>query len=170
MPNSSDAEPEDHPVTDAEETANPMPTLLGHLSFGLAALTVTAFAGALIAAKVASAPVGIGFAVGCGIVWFFFSLSSFLIAWADMVNRELIMPIGLGAYLLKICLVGFLVFAISEADWNGFPGLVWGLIVGTGVWMMALIGWGLWQSGRQEIPDESAEIAAEETPKKGDDK
>lgn len=135
-----------------QHPANPMPALLGHLSFGITALTVTAGVGAVAAARVATGEAALGFAAGCGIVWFFFSLSSFLIAWADMVNRDMIMPIGLGAYLGKICLVGFLVFAISDSDWAGFTGLVWGLIVGTAMWMAAQIGWGLWQNSRAEGP------------------
>lgn len=115
--------------------------LAGHLGTGVAAVLGAAVGGAVVAGVVAGSPHAKGYVLGCAIVLFFFSMSSLTITWADIVNRKNVLSVGIATYLLKLTLVGLLVFTMADRDWPGFVGALWGIVVATSAWMIAQIIW-----------------------------
>ncbi|MGH8240678.1 MAG: hypothetical protein ACREXP_27180, partial [Steroidobacteraceae bacterium] len=56
----------------------------------------------------------VGFAGGIGVVITSFVASSLVIAWADVVDRKMILPVGLMTYVLKIAAIGVVVFGLAR--------------------------------------------------------
>lgn len=111
---------------------------------GCIALSVTGAIGAVtttLRSETHAGSTAAGFLLGTAIVLFFFSSASFVVAWADIVQRKLIFPLGIAAYLTNLTLVGLVVFAIADSGWSGFSGFLWGIIVGTAMWMVAQVIW-----------------------------
>ncbi len=78
---------------------------------------------------------GVGFAAGVGIAVISFGISSLVIAWADVVDRRMILPIGLLTYVLKILTIGLVVFTLAGRNWPGFEPLLWGIALGIATWV-----------------------------------
>ncbi len=86
-------------------------------------------------------PQGLGFAVGVGVAATSFAFSSLVIVWVDLIDRRLILPVGLLTYVLKIVTIGVVVFALARHDWPGFVPLLWGIAVGTATWVSTQAIW-----------------------------
>jgi hypothetical protein len=71
------------------------------------------------------------------------TITTLVIAWADVVRPALVLPAGLAVYVIKYALIVFLLFAIASSGWDGAHAMFWGLGVGavliTGVqaWWLA---------------------------------
>lgn len=102
---------------------------------------VLALAAGLLMWWLRHAASGLGFAAGVGLAGVSFALSALVIAWADLVDRRLILPAGLLTYVFKIVLIGFMVFAVSCQGWAGFTAMLWGLGTGTAVWVATQAVW-----------------------------
>ena len=78
---------------------------------------------------------GLGFAAGVGLAGASFALSALVIAWTDLVDRRLILPVGLLTYAFKIVLIGLVVFEVARQGWAGFTVMLWGVAAGTAAWV-----------------------------------
>jgi hypothetical protein len=95
---------------------------------------------------------GVGFTAGVVIAAASFLLSSLVIAWADTVDRRMILPVGLMTYVFKIVVIGMVVFGIARRDWPGLTPLLWGIAVGAASWIVAQATWTYrWAQSQPEI-------------------
>ena len=92
-------------------------------------------------------PAALGVGGGVLVVTVGVTLTTLAIAWADAIRPELVMPVGLGVYLVKYAALVFLMFAVTGSDWPGAQPMLWGVAVGavalTGVqawWLTRLAG------------------------------
>lgn len=137
-----------------EEDERPLPDLpplpedprwrIEHLPFVLAtgfALVLCAASAGFFAGGPAAA---LGAAAGMLVVTVGVSLTTLAIAWADAIRPELVMPVGLGVYLVKYGLILALMLVVAR-DWAGGLAMAWsiaaGAVVLTGVqvwWLVRL--------------------------------
>ena len=120
------------------------------------AIAVIGFTGLLLISALTphlDSAAGLGFAGGVGVAAVSFAFSSLVIAWADLVDRRLILPVGLLTYVLKIVTIGLVVFALARHDWPGFEPLLWGIAVGTATWVSTQAVWAYrWAARQGTIP------------------
>ncbi|MDQ1646658.1 MAG: hypothetical protein QOJ50_2842 [Cryptosporangiaceae bacterium] len=114
---------------------------LRHLPPALAASAVTLVVFAVAAFLLDGLASAAGVAVGVVIVAFSFVASSLVLAWADIVDRNLILPAGLVTYVLKFALFGVVLYAVGQSEWRGSAGIGAGLIAGTLVWATTQAVW-----------------------------
>ena len=117
------------------------------------ACAVVAIVGGIAAGLSYQASNGVGFAAGVTLAAGSFLLSALVIAWADVAARHLILPIGLMTYAFKITLIGMVVFGVARRDWPGFTGLLWGIAVGTAVWVVVQAVWTYCRASSAPDPD-----------------
>lgn len=96
-----------------------------------AALLVGAAAVGLIFAGITGA---LGAAAGVALVAASFTASTLAIAWADSVNPQMVLPVGLTAYAMKFTLLGVVGASVGATGWSGLPALAGGIIVATLTW------------------------------------
>ncbi len=48
------------------------------------------------------------------------------VAWADTVNPQLTMPVGLTTYAVKFAVLGVVLVAFSDSTWPGLHPMSWG--------------------------------------------
>lgn len=82
-----------------------------------------------------------GAASGVAIVCVSYTLSTLVIAWADSIDPKLVLPWGLGMYIAKFSLIGFVLAAVASAGWAGLVPLGWGVIVGVIGWTGTHVWW-----------------------------
>jgi hypothetical protein len=82
-----------------------------------------------------------GAAVGVGVVTLSYTMSTVLIAWADSLSPQLVLPFGLGAYVAKFSLFGGLMILIGGTGWAGLVPMAWGIVAGVVGWTAAQIWW-----------------------------
>jgi len=101
--------------------AEPAPVQLTHLVWGMAGAAVVLLGG-IAPGWLARGAAGVaGVCAGVAVVTASHMLSGIVVAWADRVNRPLIMPLGMATYVVKFTLIGLLMWALASARW---PGLV----------------------------------------------
>jgi hypothetical protein len=144
-----------------DEDERPLPDLpplpddprwrIEHLPFvlvvGFALVLCAASAGFLIAGPTA----GFGAAGGMLIVTVGVSLTTLAIAWADVIRPQLVMPVGLAAYVIKYALIVFLMIAVANAEWPGGKAMAWSIAAGAVLLTGVQIFW-LSRIARQRTP------------------
>jgi hypothetical protein len=120
--------------------------VLGQLKAGIVAISVSGSCGATVTWILTDTYKAAGFIVGSLIALFFFSLSSLVTAWADLVNRNNLLKVGIATYIGKIVLVGFVVFAAANSQWSGLDGLLWGIVITTVAWLTSQTLWAIHQA------------------------
>jgi hypothetical protein len=88
----------------------------------LCAVSIGFFAGGL--------PAALGAGGGVLIVTVGITLTTLAIAWADVIRPELVMPVGLGVYVVKYSAIVFLLFAVASSGWAGARPMFWGVAAG----------------------------------------
>jgi hypothetical protein len=96
------------------------------LAVGFALVLCAASAGFLIEGPAAA----IGAAGGMLVVTVGVSLTTLAIAWADVIRPQLVMPIGLTAYVVKYGLIVFLMIAVGNSEWPGGEAMAWSIAAG----------------------------------------
>jgi hypothetical protein len=122
-----------------------LPTLL-LISSGL--LGIAAVVGGLLR----GVPGALGAAGGVGVVALAYLLSTLLIARGESVNPRLVMPLGMASYVLKLTLVGTLLYVVSRTGWPGLMPMVAGVIAGVAVLTAAHVWWVARWASRQPVP------------------
>jgi hypothetical protein len=114
-------------MTTPTPTARHLPAALA-MSGGL--LLVAAVVGGLAA----GAPGAAGAAAGVGLVAAANLFSTLAVARAEAVARPLIMPMGLMAYVVKLTVIGGVMWLAAVAGWPGLVPMAWGIVAGVVGW------------------------------------
>jgi hypothetical protein len=114
---------------------------LRHLPVGLGASGVALVLCAVIGTVVGGPVAGVGAAAGVALAAFSFTLSSVVIAWADVVNPRLILPVGLMTYVVKFGLFGLLLYVVGRSGWDGIKPLGLGVAAGAMAWVTTQAIW-----------------------------
>jgi ATP synthase protein I len=113
---------------------------------GLAVTAVLAVPSAGLAAAVRGGSAVVGALLGLVVVAVFFTVSKVVIATVARYAREFLLPAALGAYVMKIILLG--VFMLTLADAVDVPALAWAVFVGVFGW----VGAELWVATHTKVP------------------
>ncbi|MEV4760600.1 hypothetical protein AB0J86_36615 [Micromonospora sp. NPDC049559] len=111
-----------------------LPVLLGVSGV---ALVVAAVLGGLLAGGVGA----VGAPIGVAIVTLSYTLSTLVIAWADSVNPQLVLAVGLAAYATKFTLLGVIMSVVASSGWAGLVPLCLGVAAGVVLWTGTHIWW-----------------------------
>ncbi|GAA3277998.1 hypothetical protein Dvina_07325 [Dactylosporangium vinaceum] len=85
---------------------------------------------------------------GVALVTLSYVVSSLVIAWTDLKNRQLLLPVALGTYVIKFTIIGLAMWAALNTGWAGLPWMGVAVIVAVIAWMTAHAVW-VW---RAKIP------------------
>jgi hypothetical protein len=118
---------------------------LPHLRSGLAASAALLVLGLIIGGLVAGGAGAAGAAAGVGLVASSYVISSVALAWADLVNPRLVMPVGMGTYVAKFTLIGLVMAAIAATGWAGLPAMGVAVIASALGWTVAQAVW-VWRA------------------------
>jgi hypothetical protein len=83
----------------------------------------------------------LGAAAGVALVVASYAGSSVVLAWLDMVNRQLILPVGLGMYVVKFSLFGVFLSVVQSAGWDGTIAMALSMAVAVAVWVVTQAVW-----------------------------
>jgi hypothetical protein len=125
-----DDEDDDRPLPDLPPLPADPRWRIEHLPLVTAvgvALVMCAFSAGFLAGGL---PAGLGAAGGVLVVTAGVTLTTLAIAWADVIRPELVMPVGLGIFLVKYAAVAFLLFAVAGSGWSGARAMFWGVAAG----------------------------------------
>jgi hypothetical protein len=114
---------------------------LRHLPVGLAVSAGLLLVGAVVGGLLRGTPGAVGFGVGVLLVAVSFVIGSAVIAWADIVDRRLILPVGLLTYAVKFSALGLVMFAVADSGWAGMVPLGFGIAAGALAWIITQSVW-----------------------------
>jgi hypothetical protein len=114
---------------------------LAHLPILLAVTGGVLGIAAVLGWLAAGAAGAVGAASGVGVAGASYLLSTLVIAWADTVNPQLVLPFGLMMYVVKFTLLGVVMVAVLASDWPGQVPMGWGVAAGVVGWTGAQIWW-----------------------------
>ena len=142
-----DDDEDDRPLPDLPPLPEDPRWRIEHLPFVLAvgfALVLCAASAGFLAGGATAA---LGAAAGMLVVTVGVSLTTLVIAWADLIRPALVMPFGLAVYVIKYALIIFLMIAVAASEWAGGRPMAWAIAAGsvvlTGVqvwWLTRLAG------------------------------
>jgi ATP synthase protein I len=84
-----------------------------------------------------------GAAAGVALVVVSYLVSSVVVAWADSISPQLVLPFGLATYITKIVLLGLVMLAVVQTGWAGTTAMGLAIIPGVVGWTAANIWWAL---------------------------
>jgi hypothetical protein len=144
-------EDDDRPLPDLAPLPADPRWRIEHLPFvtavGLAFVLCGGSVGFLFGGPVAA----LGAAAGVLVVTVGVTITTLVIAWADVVRPALVLPVGLTVYVIKYSLIVFLLFAIASTGWAGAPAMFWGLGIGA-VLITGVQAWWLARMARRHSP------------------
>ncbi|WP_435206292.1 hypothetical protein [Micromonospora sp. bgisy143] len=114
---------------------------LRHLPVLLAASAALAVVAAVVGGVTGGATAALGAAAGVAVTVFSYTLTTVVLARADKVNPQLLLPLGLGLYVLKFTLLGVVLVAVASTGWAGLVPLCLGIVAGVAVWTAAHLWW-----------------------------
>jgi hypothetical protein len=114
---------------------------LRHLPVLLAASGLLVALATLAGALTGGAAAALGAAVGVGVTTASYTLTTVAVAWADRVNPQLVLPVGLALYTVKFTLLGVVMVAVASTGWAGVVPLCLGIAAGVVVWTGVHIWW-----------------------------
>jgi hypothetical protein len=114
---------------------------LRHLPVLVGASGVLMLLAAGIGLLVAGRDGALGAALGVGVASASFTISTVLVAWADSVNPQLVLTVGLATYVTKTVLLGIFMLIVIQAGWAGQVPLGWGVALGVVGWTGVHIVW-----------------------------
>jgi hypothetical protein len=96
----------------------------------------------VIGGLIASGGVGaLGAASGVALVVASYTVSTLILAWLDLVNRAMILPVGLLTYVLKFAAFGVFLYVVQAADWAGTQAMAASIAVTVVVWVTMQAVW-----------------------------
>ncbi|MBO4206373.1 hypothetical protein [Micromonospora echinofusca] len=96
---------------------------------------------ALVGGLTGGLPAAVGAASGVAVTAASYTLTTVVLAWADSINPQLVLPFGLGLYVAKISMLGGVMLAVASTGWAGLIPLCYGIAVGVVAWTGAHIWW-----------------------------
>ena len=121
---------DDRPLPDLPPLPDDPRWRIEHLPFVTAVGVALVLCGFSAGFLIGGAPAALGVGGGMLVVTVGVSLTTLAIAWADVIRPELVMPVGLGVYVVKYAAIGFLLFAVAGSNWSGAQPMFWGIAVG----------------------------------------
>jgi hypothetical protein len=80
-----------------------------------------------------------GVAAGVAFIAFVYTLSTLFIEWVEKINRSFMLPAALGAYAIKLLMLGLLLGSLRE--WDGAKPMVFGVAGAALMWIVAQAWW-----------------------------
>ncbi|WP_121162002.1 hypothetical protein [Micromonospora pisi] len=114
---------------------------LRHLPPLLAASAALIALAALVGGLTVGTAGALGAAIGVAVVTFSYTSSTLVVAWADSLDPQLVLPFGLAMYVAKFSVFGVLMAAAAATGWPGLVPLALGLSVAVAVWTGVHIWW-----------------------------
>jgi hypothetical protein len=114
---------------------------LRHLPTLLVTSAVVIVVGAVIGGLTRGGAGALGAAVGVALPSASFTLSTVVLAWADKQNPRLVLPFGVGLYVMKYSLLGGVMILVGASDWAGLVPFGWGVAAGIVAWTGVHIWW-----------------------------
>lgn len=112
---------------------------LAHLPRALAITATVMFGAALVGYAVKGGAGAAGAAAGVALVIISYTLSALVIAYTDAKRREALLVVGVGTYIVKFSILGFVLYAVAASGWSGVPAMAMGIVVGVIAWTAAQI-------------------------------
>lgn len=114
---------------------------LRHLPVLLAASAALAVLAAVVGGVTGGGTAALGAAAGVGVTVLSYTLTTVVLARADQVNPQLLLPLGLGLYVVKFSLLGAVLVAVASTGWAGLIPLCLGIVAGVAVWTAVHLWW-----------------------------
>jgi hypothetical protein len=114
---------------------------VAHLPFLTAVSVAVLLCAASVGYLTGGTPSAVGAALGVLIVTISYTMSTLVVAWADTVRPALVLPLGLGAYVLKYSLLGVVLVYGLSTDWTGKTALGWAIAAAVVVWTAVQAWW-----------------------------
>ena len=121
---------------------------LRHLPTSLVATAVLLAVGGPVGWLAAGGAAASGVLAGIALVAVSYLVSSLVVAWVDLVERTLLLPIVLLTYVVKFAMFGLVMWRIAGTGWGGLRAMGIAVIVATLVWTGTQFWWIL----RAKIP------------------
>lgn len=90
-----------------------------------------------------------------GVVTASYLLSTLVIAWADGVNPNLVLPLGLLTYAVKFTVIAVATAAVVASGWEGLAALGVGVVAAVVGWTGTQIWWVVRHPPQLDYPDRS---------------
>ncbi|MEU4714709.1 hypothetical protein AB0F73_13770 [Micromonospora purpureochromogenes] len=129
------------PGVRAPEAAADRRWRLRHLPVLLIASVLLGAVAALVGGVTGGGDAALGAAAGVAVTAASYTLTTVVLAWADAVNPQLVLPFGLGLYAAKFTLLGVVMVAVASTGWDGLIPLCLGIAAGVAVWTGVHIWW-----------------------------
>ncbi|MEH0936309.1 hypothetical protein [Micromonospora psammae] len=129
------------PGVRAPEVAADRRWRLRHLPVLLVASAALGVVAAVVGGVTGGADAALGAAAGVAVTAASYTLTTLVLAWADGVNPQLVLPFGLGLYAAKFTLLGVVMVAVASTGWGGLIPLCLGIAAGVAVWTGVHIWW-----------------------------
>jgi hypothetical protein len=114
---------------------------LRHMPTLLVTSAVVIVIGAVLGGLTRGGAGAVGAAVGVALPSASFTLSTVVLAWADKQNPRLVLPFGVGLYVMKYSLLGSAMILVGTSDWPGLVPFGWGVAAGIVAWTGVHIWW-----------------------------
>ncbi|MFY1673010.1 hypothetical protein ACN27G_24110 [Plantactinospora sp. WMMB334] len=135
-------ETEDRPVeADRPAEAAGRHWRLAHLPVVLGASAALLGVATVLGAVLGGGIGALGAAAGVGLVTLSYLISTLVIAWADSVHPNLVLPFGLAMYVAKFSVIGVVMAGVAAQGWAGLVPFGWGVLAGVVAWIGANIWW-----------------------------
>jgi hypothetical protein len=116
---------------------------LRHLPASLIAAAVVLVIGVPLGAVLGGSTAAAGVAAGVALVACSYLVSSLVVAWVDLVYREMLLLVVMLTYVLKFTVFGIVMWSVSNAGWAGLFPMGVTVIVATVAWTGAQMWWTL---------------------------
>ncbi|MFJ6198547.1 hypothetical protein [Micromonospora sp. NPDC092111] len=114
---------------------------LRHLPVLLAASAALGAVAAVVGGVTGGGAAALGAAAGVAVTAFSYTLTTVVLAWADAINPQLVLPLGLGLYAAKFTLLGVVMVGVASTGWDGLIPLCAGIAAGVAGWTGVHIWW-----------------------------
>lgn len=112
-----------------------------HLRYCLLVCLAVLVVGSLVGLLAAGTDGLFGVAAGVALVVFSYVASTLAIAWADSINPRMVLPVGIGMYIMKFTFFGGLFVLIEDAAWPGSIPMAMGIVAAVIAWTAVQIWW-----------------------------
>lgn len=114
---------------------------LRHLPASLAAAAALLAVVTPLGWRLGGPAAALGALAGVALVAVSYLVSSLVVAWVDLVDRSLLLPVVLLTYVLKFAAFGVVMWRVSSIGWPGLFSMGLTVIVATVVWTGAQLWW-----------------------------
>jgi hypothetical protein len=112
-----------------------------HLRLTLLASAAVAVIGAVVGWLTAGGTGALGVVIGVALVAASYTATTLAVAWADSVNPQMVLAVGMGMYITKFSLLGAVLIIVGASTWAGKIPMAMGIVAGVVVWTAAQIWW-----------------------------